>query len=117
MTTKTINELKLAAAKKLPELLNEFETLTDTGIGNGIYIEITWISKDDTCGRRVIETEWRYIAELLEDMMSGSESIAYVLNLIPEADRHDSEFLTSEFNAIHATYQQRLTAMSEIGFI
>lgn len=101
MNMKTLDELKLAAAMKLPDKL----TIHNSD-------EILWIAA--TINYPVKETEWLYIVHLLEGMMSDRYKTLYAFTLTSEMTRPD---LISEFNAIHATYQKRLTAMNEIGFI
>lgn len=96
---KILNELKQAAARKLPDKLKV--------TGN-----IVWITDSDyLCLLR--ETEWLHIAHLLEGMMSKNQWDNYEQNLY-EVIICDNQFSNKHVNS---TYQQRLTAMREIGFI
>lgn len=111
----TYKELKLRAVSKLPESIRHTVSVTK-------YEYLEWYSN----GNEIKESEWLYITHLLEQKLNKLEKINYtakVWKLNPKSQiegyKWNQQGLHDEiwWTLLHATAEQRLQAMNEIGFI
>lgn len=74
-------------------------------------------SFDEEFCQPVLDTEWDYIVmRLLEPVMTIEQQKAFIESLGAEISTIDGTPHDFEWAMIHATWQQRTTAMHEIGF-
>lgn len=108
-----LDELKLMAAKKLPNIISPYRN-PSTGITT-----IFWYHIDPRFVEAIKETEWLHICHLLEANMNEFDKVIYANKILIIVAKYLKASIkeVTRFEAINATFEQKLQAMFDCGFL